>query len=212
MNKGFTLIEFIVILSIFAIMAAVALFNFSGFRANVGVNNLTHDITLTIRQAQVFGWSTTSGVIDATADPERRAQGVVFPYQNGEWARSFILYSKGTPGSLAAYEGTPPDVVADTISIQGPNHIADIRTADSRTDLLIDDTSHQLATGNSQPVTQDFSVAFSRPRPEAMFFSASNQLIDPSSDFVGIYVAADATPNQLEKVIIISRLGEIEVQ
>lgn len=212
MHKGFTLIEFIVILSIFAIMAAVALFNFSGFRANVGVNNLTHDIALTVRQAQVFGWGATSGTIDAVADPERKANGVFFTYENGSWSRSFVLYSKGTPGSLGAYEGTPPDVVSDTVAIQGPNHIADIRTAQSRSDLEIDQASGTLATNNSQPITQDFSVAFSRPRPEAMFFSGFNQLVDPSSDFVGIYIAADATPSRLEKVVIISRLGEIEVQ
>jgi prepilin-type N-terminal cleavage/methylation domain-containing protein len=67
LHKGFTLIEFVVIISIFAIMAGVALVNFSGFRSNVGLNNLAHDIALTIRQAQVFGWSTKTqnGVLDS---------------------------------------------------------------------------------------------------------------------------------------------------
>ena len=47
--KGFTLIEFVVIISIFAIMAGIALVNFAGFRSNVGSSTLAHDIALTIR-------------------------------------------------------------------------------------------------------------------------------------------------------------------
>ncbi|MBP6925793.1 MAG: type II secretion system protein, partial [Candidatus Pacebacteria bacterium] len=37
---GFTLIEFIVIISIFAIVASIALFNFSGFNSNISLSNL----------------------------------------------------------------------------------------------------------------------------------------------------------------------------
>lgn len=213
MQKGFTLVEFIVILSIFAIMAAVALFNFTGFRSNVGINNLTHDIALTIRQAQVFGWATTSGTIDSGSDPVRRAQGVVFKNTNGAWERFFILYAKQNPGDQQYAYYDPTDTVADTIKIQGPNHIVDIRTALNRQDLIIDHVTNQLVSGSgSQPVNSDFSIVFSRPHPEALFFEGAAALNNQTANYVGIYIVSDATPTKLEHVVIISRLGEIEVQ
>ncbi len=102
-NKGFTLIEFVVIISIFAIMAGVALVNFAGFRSNVGLNNLSHDIALTIRQAQVFGWSGKTDSLgqnnenvvqlagnDANGNPVRFADGVYFKYENNAFAKEEI--------------------------------------------------------------------------------------------------------------------------
>ena len=225
-HKGFTLIEFIVILSIFAIMAGVALVNFAGFRSNVGLNNLAHDIALTIRQAQVFGWASQSdnnnpNNIDViqldplTHNPVRFADGAYFKYDNGAFADNFILYSKNDSAATHEYytDGLPvPDRIVDTIKIQGPNHISSIRSASQKSDLLLN-TQHQIPQSTSA-VSDSFSVAFSRPHPEALFFQGMNSITD---GYVGIYISADSDcPNTqctiAEHVITISRFGEIAVQ
>ena len=220
MHKGFTLIEFIVIISICAIMAAVALFNFQGFRSNVAINNLAHDMALTLRQAQVFGWSAQSGVdsgtqlpIDSGGKLVRYADGVYFPYSNGAYAKEFLLYTKTNSASgFEAYDDqNQTDTVSDTIKISGAVHIVDIRTG-SLADLGIDST-HHFGT-NTTPAAGPVSIAFSRPRPEAMFFP--NQVFDNSQvdQYMGIYVASDSStdPTYADHVVLISRFGEIEVQ
>lgn len=224
-KKGFTLIEFVVIISIFAIMASVALFNFAGFRSNVGLNNLAHDIALTLRQAQVFGWSTQTATLDpVTGNPTRYASGVFFKYSGNGYAKEFILYSKGDAASggdstagREYYLDDPQttDIIADTIKIQGFNHISEIRTASTPQQLEIDPVTKSIVGGTT--LATDVSIAFSRPRPEAMFFSGFNQLLANNADYIGIYIVADTTCaigvpcTKADHVITISRFGEITV-
>jgi prepilin-type N-terminal cleavage/methylation domain-containing protein len=218
-HKGFTLIEFVVIISIFAIMASIALFNFAGFRSNVSLNNLSHDIALTLRQAQVFGWATQTAELNAVGDATRYANGVFFKYDGNSYAKEFKLYTKGdqTPGSEYYFDdSSTTDQTIDTINIQGPNHISDIRTAANPQELEIDPVTQLIAGG--QTVGTDVSIAFSRPRPEAMFFSNTNPLTTNITDYVGIYIVADATCplgsvcTKADHVITISRFGEITVK
>ena len=222
MNKGFTLIEFVVIISIFAIMAGVALVNFAGFKSNVGLNNLAHDVALTVRQAQVFGWATRtdSGANNNTiqfvgndpdGNPVRYADGVYFNSTAGVFDKWFTLYTKNDsqPGNEFYSAG---DIDVDKIQIQGPNHISGIYYADSKGALELG-TGNTIPTGNT-PI-ESLSIAFSRPHPEAIFFDgASNlSLLGPQSTYVGIYISADTdAPGVAQHVITISRFGEIAVQ
>lgn len=69
-NKGFTIIEFIVVLVIFSIMSGITLFNYNGYRAKIEQTNVAQDIGLTIRQAQVYGLSSSDRQIgDTVSDP-----------------------------------------------------------------------------------------------------------------------------------------------
>ncbi len=221
-TNGFTLIEFVVIISIFAIMAGVALVNFAGFKSNVGLNNLSHDIALTIRQAQVFGWagqtdnvgSNNENVIQldgggTEGNPIRFADGVYFKYENNAFSKDFILYSKNdsTPGNEYYTEGS--DIKIDTIHIQGANHISAIRYADTK-EILALPPDRTIPQGLG--AIDSFSVAFSRPHPEALFFSEQIPLTDLENEFVGIYISSDGEDTTAEHVITISRFGEIAVQ
>ena len=204
--KGFTLIEFVVIISIFAIMAAVALFSFNGFKNDVALSNLAHDVALTIRQAQVFGWSTTSAedtngelLVDSNGNPLRYADGIYFPYDNGAFDPYFYEYTK-----------------TDTIDIQGTAHISAICTASSATDEATFTASpHSTAACGGSGLTNGLSIAFSRPRPEAIFFTDGSQVgQQPSTDqFVNIYISATGdAPGVAEHMITVSSVGEITVQ
>lgn len=215
-HKGFTLVEFTVIISIFAIMASVALFNFKGFKSSVSLNNLSHDIALTIRQSQVFGGETlTAGtggsiVLDSLdVNPVRAAHGVFFGKTGNDFDKSFILYKKSDPTALQSYENTV-DATTDTITVQGPNRIDGIFSSPSKLDLVIDPVTRRPVGGT--PIGS-LSIAFSRPRQEPLMFDG----IQPISDnYVAIYLAADADCQngtcKDSHVIIISRSGQIEVQ
>lgn len=214
-HKGFTLVEFIVIISIFAVMASVALFNFNGFRSSVGLNNLAHDIGLTIRQAQVFGWSnqsaSSSGALaldtldPLTGNPVRYADGVYF--ESASQSTQFVLYRKSDETRPHYYE--PTDTIIDTIKISGPYAIAKIVSGTQKSDL-------QLVTGNTIPTAgtinqvTNLSISFTRPKPEASFFQDANPITDA---YIAIYVRGTTDdPLTASHVVIVSRTGEIDVQ
>lgn len=55
--SGFTLIELLVAIGIFLVVTAVTLANFPSFSNRLSLNLLAEDITLSVKQAQVFGSS-----------------------------------------------------------------------------------------------------------------------------------------------------------
>lgn len=217
-HKGFTLIEFIVIISIFAVMASVALFNFNGFKSNVGLNNLAHDIGLTIRQAQVFGWVTQSSVTSSgaialdtidplTGNPVRYADGVYF--DSATLGTQFILYKKNNFTPTDNYY-ISTDTIIDTIKINGPYVIDNILGASNKNDLKITQTGQTpVGVSGNTPITNT-SIAFTRPKPEAAFFSDVNPL---NYTYVGIYIRGTTdVPGSAGHVVIVSHTGEIDVQ
>jgi prepilin-type N-terminal cleavage/methylation domain-containing protein len=229
MKKGFTLIEFIVIISIFAIMASVALFNFSGFRSNVSLNNLAHDIGLVIRQAQVFGWanqsdslSGNSGVVIDGADtlsgnPVRFSDGVYFDLSTPTTAKQIILYKKNSSTGSPYFIDATQDTVIDTINVSGPNKIGQIAYALNKQDLALDASGNPGPSINIVAPTSGVSISFTRPKPEAMFFDGINPIptgaIGGASggDYLGVYIQGD-NDTAFSHVIIVSRTGEIDVQ
>lgn len=51
-NKGMTYVELIVVLGIFAMLSAIAIFNYGDFQSNVDIKNLASDVALKIVEAQ----------------------------------------------------------------------------------------------------------------------------------------------------------------
>ena len=223
MHKGFTLIEFVVIISIFAIMAAVALFNFQGFNSNVAISNLSHDIALTLRQAQVFGWSAQTedtNLIPQTDpnDPTKLlhyADGVYFPYDTstGRFENKFLLYTKidPTPG-IEMYQPSS-DTINDTIAIQGNVRIVDIRVG-NQTSLALDSSHHIIGGTSAGGSATGVSIVFSRPRPDAIFFTSIGLDQNPNDQYMAIYIASTTNTDlqYVDHTILVSRFGEIEVQ
>ncbi len=82
-NKGFTLIELIVVVGIIAVISTLSLFNSSGLNSSVLLSNTAYEIGLIVRDAQISGLgakvmldgsvATTSnqGVYFNTFEPEK---------------------------------------------------------------------------------------------------------------------------------------------
>ncbi|MEI8174704.1 MAG: type II secretion system protein [bacterium] len=62
LNAGMTYVELIVVLSIFAVMSSIVIFNYGQFQAKVDIKNLASDIALKIVEAQQ---STMSGKLNS---------------------------------------------------------------------------------------------------------------------------------------------------
>lgn len=59
-EKGFTVLELVISIGIFALMSAVLLAKYGTFNQGVLLNNLAYDIALTIRNAQSYGLNVRS--------------------------------------------------------------------------------------------------------------------------------------------------------
>jgi prepilin-type N-terminal cleavage/methylation domain-containing protein len=59
-QAGFTMIELLVVLGIFAVIMGVALFNQASLSSNVLITNLAYETALAVREAQTYGISVKS--------------------------------------------------------------------------------------------------------------------------------------------------------
>ena len=59
-QKGFTLIELIVVVGILVVISAIVLTSYSRFGGQILLRNLAYDVALSIREAQVYGISARS--------------------------------------------------------------------------------------------------------------------------------------------------------
>jgi prepilin-type N-terminal cleavage/methylation domain-containing protein len=158
---GFSLVELIVVITIFSIMSGVSIFNYNKYRDNIETNNIAQDIALTIRQAQVYGLAGSDDNINiAKITDDKSIRGVnIHPYTN----------------TLIIYE----DINRDFVYNSAYDRIIDERTIRSQDiGFLGADLCPTTANcGNIQTDTID--IVFQRPYPDA-FISLDG---DPSDQY-----------------------------
>ena len=102
LKAAFTLIEMLVVISIFMIITGVILANFPAFRDKAALDLLAQEIATTIRQAQVYG----IGTREAGSGSDFTSYGIYFDLTDtvnlGE--KAFYLYADRRPDL-----NTPPD-------------------------------------------------------------------------------------------------------
>ncbi|HYC34233.1 MAG TPA: type II secretion system protein [Candidatus Paceibacterota bacterium] len=111
-KKGFSLVELLVVVSIFLIITAVTLFKQSKFSSDILITNTAYEVALSIREAQVFG------VGSKQSDIGTQGYGVYF--SEGFDGAHYIMYSE-TPNSDGTYEFTyePADPSEKYTDIKG---------------------------------------------------------------------------------------------
>lgn len=195
-RSGFTLVEFIIIISIFSIMAGILSFNFNGFRNSAGLNNLTHDLALSIYSIQkkalsgisieTLNLGTSASVVDALP------YGIAFKKStvgNG-FDPEFIIFRDNNRD----YEFSPinnTDTIIDIIKIQTSDSISTIETYDGSTYTAVPTVASSY-----------FSIVFERPWSEVKnmpFGATSIRITVLSGD--GFF-----------KYITVSAIGQIAIQ
>ncbi len=202
-HAGFTLVEFIVIMSIFAIMVGVVLFNFASFRSRVTLDNLAHDIALSIRQIQTSAGA--SKTADLNNPKEEYFRGLAFTIDNtGQIEKKLTQYqSVSTEESESRFSGDP-GAILDTISINTPDKIVGI-SREQNIDSIVDDSSPNFISPSEFPV----SIAFKRFRTQA-YFSNFNELIT-DTPYLCVHLSSPDGTGQEKRVVCISQIGQISV-
>ena len=147
-DKGFTLIEMIVVLAIFSLLTTLILTNHARFGGAILLENLAYDIGLTVRKAQVYGIAVRSfGGADFDV-----GYGIHF---KSATPTAYILFGDATEDGL--YEADQSELV-ELNTMKGGFHIVDI-----------------CATPSGLPETcgrETLDILFRRPEPDA-FISAN---------------------------------------
>jgi type II secretory pathway pseudopilin PulG len=193
--NGFTLIEFIVIMMIFAVMVGVALFNFNGFRSAVTLDNLAHDIGISIRQIQSSAGSALSSQNGgATAEIPR---GIYFRDDNGVFAKEFILFEDTTDNDGIYTEGSDKEI--DIIKIQTADYISEI--------------TYKIGADEPLPISpaDGLGITFKRYKTDAMFASLNTDVSGASEVKITIS-SPSADGNTQTRSITISRIGQVSIQ
>ncbi|MEK7208636.1 MAG: prepilin-type N-terminal cleavage/methylation domain-containing protein [Patescibacteria group bacterium] len=156
--SGFSLIEMMVVLTIFGIMTAVVLANFPAFRDKTALDLIAQEIATTIRQAQVYGIGTRS----AGADPSTQfsAYGIYFDLNPAVLGKkNFYLYADKNPND--GYSDEDPNSVIENFAIRGAAEVKEL-------------------CNDSNDCTQTLDILFQRFYPEASFIN------NPGSSYVKI--------------------------
>ncbi len=154
LNRGMTYVELIVVLSIFATLSSVAIFNYGDFQARIDIRNLAGDIGLKIVEAQKAALSGTLPSLSQQAyliPGWKPSYGVFFNLtQNNNY---FIYFSDLDNSKAYSRNGCPNTECIDQITITKSNFIEKIESYVGSTPTLI----------------TILSITFSRPDSGASF-------------------------------------------
>lgn len=142
LQSGFTLVEVLVSLGIFAVLTGVVLSNYRGYNTNALFSNASEDIVLALRQAQVYGVGVRKGTGGSFTTP----YGVYFETANPNQIKIFEDVDSSDTYSVGD---------SDIEIIKWPSTIG-IATSNG---LLCD----------SSPVAS-LAVTFTRPNPDASIY------------------------------------------
>ena len=166
-QKGMTYVELIVVLSIFAVMSSIVLFNHGKFQAKVDIKNLANDIALKIVQAQK---DAMSGKWNTNAPSGwKPSYGVYFDLS----VPNHFIYFADFSNDHIFNDGSCYGECLDNINIT-KGKISKIE------ECLIGDCS------SSASISSSLSITFTRPNSGASFFPS----LSVSSNYIRITVSS----------------------
>jgi len=188
-NKGFTLVEMLISVGIFTVMSGIILANYPEFRSRSALDNLTAQIAIVFREAQVYGisvreegtanFSTGYGVhVDITG--ENKKQLIIFADLN----KNFI-YDSGT------------DSVLETFRLNGGETIADLCAP-----------SCVGSVGSISTYPDSLTAVFVRPNPDAYFTVDSS----PDRTMPSISLKVSNRSGSYSRYVEVYTTGQISVR
>lgn len=162
-KKGFTIIELMICVFIFAMMTTLLLAKYGSFNTGVLLTNLAYDVALTIRNAQTYGLNVKSAPLDA--NNFNYAYGVHFAL-----GTEFIFFIDTNSNGL--YDANLYEKITSTTIKRGMG-IARLCPS-SRVCRSLDDED-----GNGLTIDwpDSIDVTYKRPNPEAIIKSTNNNIV-----------------------------------
>lgn len=183
-SLGFTLVELMVSISIFAVITAVVLIRNNEFNSGILFSNLVYEIALSIREMQTYGITVRA----SDAGTFKNGYGVYFDTVNTP--NSFVQFIDQEPGDRLYSESEK----LTRFNLKPGNSI----------EKLCD-----LTSGSCSPVSS-LAITFMRPEPDARI-TYSGYSGAPITK-AGIVIKSPGTTDVVRKCIVVTGVGQISVQ
>ncbi len=224
--SGFTLPELMVTVSIMIILTSILMFNYKRFNDVTIINTLAYDMSLTIRQAQVYGISVRekplAGLTGGSGNPDpenfKYAYGVHFKIDPADSTtrQNFNLFVD--TNANGTFDGATESL--QQFTIRNSNQIQKICVFEYIT-AGIDEKCSNNGTDNTNAGLTDIDVIFKRPDPDAKITAIDATLSTSltgsyTNNYAGSYKGARIyvanSDGSIVKVIVIEATGQISVQ
>lgn len=223
-DSGLTFIELIVVAAIFSILAAVSLFRFGGFTANISIQNVTQDIALKLVQAQREGSSGSyprfinplqATLLPTAPTPWTPAYGIHFFVPVGGVSTEFFYFFDRGPffGIEHKYDGGTScdgtDECIDKITINSGDTIVGLCV--ETTILCVSSSDGTFVSGQ---VVDNLDVAFKRPNLSAIIhgYDTTGGDIVPFTSITAGKISVRSKDNEHYKIITVYPVGQITVE
>lgn len=153
-NKGFTLVELMVVVGIIAVISALSIFNSSQLNSSVLLSNTIYEVSLIVRDAQVAGLGAKVISAGGTGFATTSNQGVYFDTTNPEQ----IIFFADLDNSNSY---TDTNEVSQVFNIEN-----------KRAGKILKICQIVTNTGgcNDSVTVEKLNIIFKRPNPEAYFY------------------------------------------
>lgn len=206
-NAGMTLVELLVVLAIFLMVAGLTIFDYGKFRSNVSLQNLADDIALSVRRAQNYAigvhssgstFSNGYGIHFSTANPS------LLDARAGS-TKSFIIFSDLPPADrIYNYPMSTSNICSVSTSVPGDECI----------DMLNISTSDIISAicPNSANCDDGYAdITFLRPDPDATI------CVGPvgglcSGPLSSVDIVIKNTQSEETRTITVSSIGQISIR
>ena len=195
-SLGFTLVEMMVSLSIFAIITGIVLIRNNDFNSGILFSNLVYEIALSIREMQTYGISVKASDTGTFGN----GYGVYFNKisDTGTNTYSFTQFIDIKPNNTQAPDGkyvAPTDEKISKFKLKPGNTIAG---------LYVNDTTS----------VTDLSITYVRPEPNAIITANndSGMVISTGITKAFIIIKSPGTTDAVYKCIVVTSVGQISVQ
>ena len=192
-QAGMTYVELIVVLSIFAIMSTVILFDYKSFQAKVDIKNLASEVALKFSQAQKYSVSGQLPLI-ATDASWKPSYGIFLDLTNPPPVTTFKFFvdldGDDQYDEVLETCGGGDECLEETIIGRG-NSITAVKTV--------------TVGGSESDASGDLNITYERPASIATFSCGG---CDSSTNSIRFYVTSPAGP---EAVVEVYASGRIEI-
>jgi prepilin-type N-terminal cleavage/methylation domain-containing protein len=198
-KRGFTIIELIVSVTIFALMTTLVVSKYGSFNQTILLTNLAYDVALTIRNAQTYGLNVKSR---PTASSPYTTDSTAYQYAYGvHFDKTTTIAASGNPYNRQMIFFS--DIQDNQTYTPGQNE--EIATYVLKGGSVIDGICVKKVTDTTSSACTEsvdsLSITYKRPDPDAIF-------TDPNVIYAEITVKAS---NGLKRTIGVRKEGQIIV-
>lgn len=227
-SRGFTIVEMVVVISIFGVLASLVLFRYKSFQSAINLENTTQDIALQVQQAQNYAvagrypslaqgqgaplanWRPSYGVYFDTSTAANTKKLAFFFDKQSQQPGDANFALEGGPEGRGYFNDNPP---FSTLCGAAQSECLNLIT-------ITDDTSIEKicqglmseCTNNSQgnPLGTNISLVFTRPFPERIAYVLQSGTPIRVTNNIRIRVKSDTTGKSRD--IVITPLGQIHIE